>query len=550
MIGKTLGGYRIIEQIGLGGMATVYKAYDPGTDRYVAVKVLPQQYAQDTEFQARFQQEAKAIAHLEHLHILPVFAFGEQDGTTFMVMRYMDAGTLGDVIKRKQLTFEEITRFLSQLASALDYAHDNGIVHRDVKPSNVLVDRQGNVFLTDFGIAKILEGGMKLTGTGSVIGTPQYMAPEQLEPGSEVSRASDQYALGVILYEMATGQTPYQAVTPWAIIAMHQRREPMALPRALNPNLPEAAEQVILKALAHEPGQRFESCSALAAAFQQAVQDAPTRVAAPTRASQPAPQNTVEAATAKGLINDSAPLPNVATQMLQRKSASPLRWGVSIGALLIVGIVMAFVLSSINSANAPTVGAEATTVATSPNTTTVTEDAATTEVSQAAAVNSAAVVTIDGAADEWANIPKFEDVRDDSTGALDITAVQAFADDQYLYLLIEGSGGDWNDIYSLQVEIDTNLDRTADYRLVTIRDRVLMGPNDAVSPEEETQTEVSMQPATFEARIPLAEMELSAGQTLQLLVVYYFETANPNVGESDAVPNVPQGIPVSYLPSA
>jgi serine/threonine protein kinase len=214
MIGKTLGGYRIIEQVGMGGMATVFKAYDPSTDRHVAVKILPQQYSTNPSFRARFEREARAIARLEHLHILPVFGYGEEDGITYMVMRYMDTGTLTDLIHQGAMALDDAGRLIRQIASALNYAHSKGVIHRDIKPSNILIDDQGNAWLTDFGIAKIVESAVDLTGTG-LIGTPAYMSPEQCRGEKDLSPASDQYSLGIMLFEMVTGRTPYQAETPW-----------------------------------------------------------------------------------------------------------------------------------------------------------------------------------------------------------------------------------------------------------------------------------------------------------------------------------------------
>ena len=178
MIGRTLGNYRVIEQIGLGGMATVFKAYDPDMDRFVAIKILPQQFSNDPQFKERFHREAKAIAKLEHIHILPIFAYGEEDGIAYMVMRYLQGGTLTDRIAEGALPFDEASRLLDQLASALDHAHTHGILHRDMKPSNVLLDDDGNAYLMDFGIAKIVESTVDLTGD-RLLGTPAYMSPEQ-----------------------------------------------------------------------------------------------------------------------------------------------------------------------------------------------------------------------------------------------------------------------------------------------------------------------------------------------------------------------------------
>ncbi len=177
LVGQNLGPYRILEQIGLGGMATVYKAYHAAMDRYVAVKVLPQHLARDPNFRARFQREARTIARLEHRYILPVYDVGEDDGIPYLVMRYTDSGDLGDLIAHQALTIARAAWLISHVAEALAYAHRRGVIHRDVKPANVLLSPDGDVLLTDFGIAKIYEETLQLTSEGTMIGTPAYMAP-------------------------------------------------------------------------------------------------------------------------------------------------------------------------------------------------------------------------------------------------------------------------------------------------------------------------------------------------------------------------------------
>lgn len=330
MIGKTVGGYRIIEQIGMGGMATVYKAYDAGMDRYVALKTLPPQYLNDPEFRARFEQEAHAIARLEHAHILPVFAYGEQDGITYLAMRYMETGTLSDLVRKGPLSLTDTARYLSQIASALDYAHSAGIIHRDVKPTNVLVDKHGSAYLTDFGIAKIIGGAANLTGTGAVIGTPQYMSPEQFEHDQASNPASDQYSLAIMAYEMVTGRTPYQAATPWAIIGMHQRSDSLPLPSSLRPDLSPAAENVILKALSRDPDLRYESCTRMADAFHEAVTHAPIRSARPSILDAP----TVIGATDELTLDAGPPT----ARLLSQKR---VRWPLIATALLVMVAVVA-----------------------------------------------------------------------------------------------------------------------------------------------------------------------------------------------------------------
>ncbi len=279
-IGKTLGPYQVVEQIGQGGMATVFKAYHPAMDRYVALKILPSHFTQDETFVARFNQEARTLARLEHPHILPVYDYGEQDGTTYLVMRYIDAGTLNDLIlKHGALDLKQTSHIMGHVARALGYAHSQGIIHRDIKPSNVLIDDQGNAFLTDFGIAKIVAGTAHFTGTGMLIGTPAYMSPEQAR-GQEIDQRSDIYALGVMLYEMVTGRVPFDAETPLAILMKHVN-DPLPLPRQIKPGLPEILERVILKALVKLPEDRFQTAEKMAETLESAVAGLPTDVALP-----------------------------------------------------------------------------------------------------------------------------------------------------------------------------------------------------------------------------------------------------------------------------
>jgi len=271
--GQMLGSYRIINQIGQGGMATVYKAYQPSMDRHVAVKVLPSQLAESKEFVARFQQEARTIARLEHPHILPVFDYGESDGTAYFVMRYLEAGTLKDrMVAGRPLPLDEIDRIFTQLTDALSYAHSHGVIHRDLKPANALVDSDGNLFLTDFGIAKLLESASpRLTQTDAIMGTPAYISPEQAQ-AQTVDQRSDIYSLGIILYEMVTGRVPFTADTPLAIILKHIS-DPMPLPSLLKPDIPASIERVILKALAKEPQDRFATAAEFLSAWKRALDE-------------------------------------------------------------------------------------------------------------------------------------------------------------------------------------------------------------------------------------------------------------------------------------
>ncbi|HCB01440.1 MAG TPA: hypothetical protein DEP19_03570 [Anaerolineae bacterium] len=255
-------------------MASVYKAYQASMDRNVAIKVLPKQLAESQEFVKRFQQEARTIAKLEHPYILPVFDYGEENGTTYFVMRYLEAGTLKEKIQAGPLSLKEIDRIFTQLADALGYAHAQGVIHRDLKPANTLVDANGNLFLTDFGIAKLLESASpRLTQTDAILGTPAYISPEQAA-ALDVDQRSDIYSLGIILYEMVTGRVPFTADTPLAVILKHLQ-DPLPLPSKIKPDISPTIEQVILKALAKNPDDRFANTDDFLSTWKDALKDIP-----------------------------------------------------------------------------------------------------------------------------------------------------------------------------------------------------------------------------------------------------------------------------------
>ena len=276
LIGQEVGGYRIVSQVGKGGMATVFKAYQASLDRYVAVKVMPPYFAeQDETFLKRFQQEAKAIASLRHPNILIVIDYGEENETTYIVMEYVEAGTLTELMG-KPMAPDQINELIGQVAGALHYAHEQGVIHRDIKPSNILLPKPEWPLLTDFGLAKIV-GGSQLTQSGTVAGTPAYMSPEQGR-GEKVDSRSDIYSLGIVLYEMATGVVPFHAETPMAVVVKHII-DPLPLPRSKNPELPEEIERVILKSLSKDPADRFQDAEEMSNALKEAVRELPTGVA-------------------------------------------------------------------------------------------------------------------------------------------------------------------------------------------------------------------------------------------------------------------------------
>ena len=218
--GASLGPYRIIEPLGRGGMASVFRAYEAGLDRYVALKVLPREFLHDETFAERFKREARTLAGLEHPNIVPIHAFGIEDGTPWMAMRLVPGGTLASLSRKGRLAHSRILDILEGVAEALDYAHARGVIHRDVKPQNVLLDESERVYLADFGIARMVEGATIVTQKGVITGTPQYMAPEQVS-GDTLDGRCDVYALGIITYELLTGHVPFSADTPVAVLIKH-----------------------------------------------------------------------------------------------------------------------------------------------------------------------------------------------------------------------------------------------------------------------------------------------------------------------------------------
>jgi hypothetical protein len=274
-------------------MATVFKAYQPSMDRYVALKVLPRFHSSDPEFLGRFEQEAKALAQLQHPHILPVFDYGESEGYTYFVMPLMQDGNLAELLLKEKLPLYRINQIISQIGGALEFAHSRGFIHRDIKPSNILMDESGNCMLMDFGIAKIIEGSKEFTRTGAILGTPAYMSPEQ-GSGYKIDHRSDIYSLGIILYEMVTGRPPFEAETPVAVIFKHVH-EPLPPPSSIVPDLSEDIEKIILKSLVKDPDERYQNVRDMVDAFAKAVtasiKDEATMVAPPATIQEHVPSH-------------------------------------------------------------------------------------------------------------------------------------------------------------------------------------------------------------------------------------------------------------------
>jgi serine/threonine protein kinase len=263
---EQIGRYEIRREIGRGGMATVFLAYDPRFRRQVAIKVLPRQFTHDPKYLARFEQEAQIIGALEHPAIVPVYDFGETNDAPYLVMRYMTGGSLRDHLQGEPLSVEKVVPTVQRLAPALDNAHKLGIIHRDLKPANILFDEDGRPYLADFGIARLAD----FSQTISMAGTPAYMSPEQVEAKKQLDGCSDLYALGVILFEMLSGQKPFESDTPTGQMLMHLL-EPVPDITRINPALPPGAQQIVEKAMAKNPADRYQSAMDLATAVSGLV---------------------------------------------------------------------------------------------------------------------------------------------------------------------------------------------------------------------------------------------------------------------------------------
>jgi serine/threonine protein kinase len=266
--GTFVGPYRIVDRIGRGGMATVYRAHHPALDRFVAIKVLPEFFAEDESYRERFQLEAQSVARLNHPNILSAFDFGQDRGVPYLVMELVEGGTLADRMGLP-MELQQVVRLLRPIAGALDYAHANGVLHRDIKPSNILIRRDGTPVLADFGLAKLADSVRKLTATGVVFGTPEYMSPEQAV-GEPLGPTADQYALSAVAYEMLTGHVPFQGDTPGAVLVSHISRA-MPATRELPGEISGHVDHVLRRGMAKSPQDRYPSVGAFVAALTPAA---------------------------------------------------------------------------------------------------------------------------------------------------------------------------------------------------------------------------------------------------------------------------------------
>jgi serine/threonine protein kinase/ABC-type sugar transport system substrate-binding protein len=276
-VGRKIGQYELRSLIGQGGMAVVYRANQSTLSREVAVKIVSRLLTQDPLFRQRFEREVNMIAHLEHANIVPVFEHGTtDDGAIYLAMRFIKGGTLAERLRQGPVSLPQAREWLRQISSALDYAHNLGVIHRDLKPGNILLDEQQIAYLVDFGLARMVEldddhriKTENLTKTGAFIGTPAYMSPEQINQ-DRLDRRSDLYSLGVVLYEMVVGSLPFQAEGAFKMMQAHLSDTPIP-PRKLRPDLTPSVEAVLLKALDKNPDRRFQTAGAMAEAFAEAA---------------------------------------------------------------------------------------------------------------------------------------------------------------------------------------------------------------------------------------------------------------------------------------
>jgi len=356
MIGESVGPYKIIAQIGQGGMATVFKAHHAALDRFVALKVLYSDLGQDPTFTARFKREARVVAKLDHPNIVPVYDFAEEDGHPYLVMKFIEGETLKERMTRSPLPPEEIVRVAEAIGDALGYAHRQGILHRDVKPSNVLIGPDGHVYLADFGLARIAQETSATLTAGALIGTPHYISPEQAIGAKDLNEGTDIYSFGVMLYEMTVGRPPFVGDTPLSVIYNHIHK-PFPMPRSINPSVPEAMDWVFLKALAKEPAERYASVNEMIAAFKSAWKEEPLPATVVSLRREAAPlQRESQVRRAEPISRPREPLPSAKKR--------PIWLYVGSGALLVACCVVIGLASSyfksylptimINSTSAPT----------------------------------------------------------------------------------------------------------------------------------------------------------------------------------------------------
>ena len=380
LIGKQLGEYKLETLLGQGGMARVYLAVDVRLKRRAVVKVIDPPFRNDPDYVMRFEREAQAIAQLDHPNIVKIFRFDEQDGLLYMAMQYVEGADLSVMLanlraEKRYIEPGDASRIIREICLALDYAHSKGVIHRDIKPANILMDQNGHAIVSDFGLALLTEIGT----SGEVLGSAHYLAPEQAVSSAKVVPQSDLYSVGVILYEMFTGDVPFKAENPLDIVIQHMS-EALLPPTSLRPDLSPAVEAVIVKALAKEPGDRYPSGAEFAEALDRSLKtDAPSLAPLPVPPSQIPPEEKKQAPALRPLplipaaVAVSAPpseeLPTSSKEVVTPASRKPLLYigaGIGLIVLLLLLVCLALVMIPpmmsrfVISASSPTLSAETT----------------------------------------------------------------------------------------------------------------------------------------------------------------------------------------------
>ncbi|MFN8371892.1 MAG: protein kinase [Anaerolineae bacterium] len=330
-VGKDMHGFIVQERIGRGGMATVYRAHQPSINRDVALKVIRLDRDPDEDdFPRRFAHEAKLIASLEHIHILPIYEYGIFNDNAYIAMRLLRGGTLSDLLRNGPLPLNRAADLFTQIARGLAYAHSKGVIHRDMKPSNILLDDSGNAYLTDFGLAKIIEGETEITKSGTVVGTPAYMSPEQLR-GDRIDHRSDIYSLGIVFYQMMTGKPPFETGSSGEIVSLiykHLEETPRP-PSEHNPDIPAGVEEIMLKAISKKPEDRYQTVEEMLEALNIVL----------------GRLSTIEQTTARKIVS-------VQRRREQAQRQNLLRIGLGVMAVVIILLVVGAVITANNNMQA------------------------------------------------------------------------------------------------------------------------------------------------------------------------------------------------------
>ena len=341
IIGENVGPYRLIEKLGKGGMATVFKAYHPSLDRYVAIKALHPAFMEHPGFIDRFEREAKVVAKLDHPNIVPIYDFSEHEDRPYLVLKYVRGETLKARLEKSKLTYKESRHIFRVISSALAYAHQEGVLHRDIKPSNVLMEKGGQIYLADFGLARMTETSQTTLSGQMMMGTPHYISPEQAKGLGGLDNGTDIYSLGVMMYELLVGEVPYQADTPFSVIHDHIY-SPLPLPMEMNPDLNEDIQRAILKSLAKKREDRYEKISDMMAMFLKAfdtlIIEHPSDGEAPTlMLKSDARQTATQRAAA---AEDSAGTEGISEEKTRKKGIPGWIWWMAIPALLTLWLGM------------------------------------------------------------------------------------------------------------------------------------------------------------------------------------------------------------------